>query len=682
MTAFRKIILPFQLLAISLLLACNISTSCQAVGDKSQTLIPREVIFGNPEKANVKLSHDGAYLSFVAPVDGVLNVWVGPREDWKQAKPITHDKKRGVFKYFWPHDPEHVLYLQDKDGDEDWHLYRVNVRTKAVKDLTPFDKIQTRVVQISKRFPDEILIGINNRNPEFHDLYRLNIKSGKLTLVEKNDEFESYVADWNLTPRIANRMTADGGSEFLQKQGNSWQPYQKITMEDLYNTEPLAFDDSGETLYWQDSRGRNTSALIAQNLKTDKKQILAEDARADMSDYLVHPQTKQPQAFASNYTRKNWQFLDKNIIKDIEYLQGIERGELEVISRSQDDHYWVVNYMQDDGPIKFYLYDRQLQKAEFLFSHRPALEGLPLVQMHPEVIKSRDGWDMVSYLSLPASTTIKRQNRPDQPIPMVLFVHGGPWSRDEWGYNPIHQWLANRGYAVLSVNFRSSTGFGKDFVVAGNGEWGGKAHDDLIDAVNWAVAEKIADPSKVAIMGGSYGGYATLAGLTMTPDVFACGVDIVGPSSLETLLKSIPAYWKTYSDDFKLRVGGDPETKEGLAFLKERSPLTHVHRIQRPLLIGQGANDPRVKQAEADQIVAAMRKNKIPVTYVLYSDEGHGFARPENRLSFYAVTEAFLARSLGGKLEPVGTAFKNSTIDIKVSDGLNVKTTNTVDTTS
>jgi len=317
----------------------------------------------------------------------------------------------------------------------------------------------------------------------------------------------------------------------------------------------------------------------------------------------------------------------------------------------------------DNGPARSYIYDRKARKANFMFSSRRDLEGLALTKLEPVVIKSRDGLDLVSYLSLPLGSDADNDGRPDKPLPMVLDVHGGPWARDSWGFNPQHQWLANRGYAVLSVNFRGSTGFGKAFLNAGNRQWAAKMHDDLLDAVNWAVAENIADKQKVAIMGGSYGGYATLVGLTFTPDVFACGVDIVGPSNLVTLLSTIPPYWMPLVEQFSQRVG-DFRTEEGKKFLESRSPLNFVDRITKPLLIGQGANDPRVKQTEADQIVKAMNSKNIPVTYVLFPDEGHGFARPPNRTAFYAVTEAFLAQHLGGRFQPIGDDFKGSSIKV------------------
>jgi len=358
-----------------------------------------------------------------------------------------------------------------------------------------------------------------------------------------------------------------------------------------------------------------------------------------------------------------WKVLDKSIARDLEYLATVADGEVSVVDRSLDDDKWVVLYTLDVKQPSYYLYDRKQKKARFLFSFRPEAEDLPFSPMHPVVIKSRDGLDLVSYLTLPQGSDPDDSGRPDAPVPLVLMVHGGPWARDAWGPNPYHQWLADRGYAVLAVNYRGSTGFGKAFLNAANLEWGAKMHDDLIDAVQWAIDEKIAPKDKIAIFGGSYGGYATLVGLTFTPETFACGVDIVGPSNLETMLASFPAYWLPQFAVIARRIG-DPRTEEGKALLKARSPLHKASAIQRPLLIGQGANDPRVKQAESDQIVAAMKEKKIPVTYILYPDEGHGFARPENRMSFFAVSEAFLSDCLGGKYQPIGNAFEGSSIKV------------------
>ncbi len=400
------------------------------------------------------------------------------------------------------------------------------------------------------------------------------------------------------------------------------------------------------------------------NLDDGKVKLIAEDPRADFGGVLAHPTEKTIEAVSFEYSRNEWKFLDDAIKADFDFLKTVQDGEIIVADRTLDDKHWIVAFLQDDGPVKTYLYDREPEKkVTFLFQNRDDLDDYTLAKMHTPVIKSRDGMDLVSYLTLPPGSDPDGDGIPNKPLPMVLYVHGGPWARDSWGLNPYHQWLSNRGYAVLSVNYRGSTGFGKDFINAGNGEWSRKMHDDLLDAVKWAVDQKIADKDKVAIGGGSYGGYATLVGMAYTPDVFAAGVDIVGPSSLVTLLQNIPPYWVPFMPVMKVRVG-DVDTEEGRAELLKRSPLTLVDKIKKPLLIGQGANDPRVTQLEADQIVKAMQDRKIPVTYVLYPDEGHGFRRPENRMSFNAVMEAFLAEQLGGRFEPVGKDFDGSTIEV------------------
>jgi dipeptidyl aminopeptidase/acylaminoacyl peptidase len=441
------------------------------------------------------------------------------------------------------------------------------------------------------------------------------------------------------------------------------QTYLSIPMEDAMTTQPFGLDRDGRYLYLADSRGRNTGALFCHDLQTGEIQLLAEDPRSDLDGVMIHPSKKTIQAVAFNYERRTWQVLDPEVQPDLDYLRTIADGDVDVISRTHDDASWIVAYSMDNSPVRCYRYDRQSRSVQFLFTNRAALEDKPLAKMHPVTIPSRDGWNLVNYLTLPVGSDSNGDGRPDKPLPLVLMVHGGPWGRDVWGYNGWHQWLANRGYAVLSVNFRGSTGLGKDLTNAGNMQWGAKMHEDLIDSVEWALAQGIATPGKVAIMGGSYGGYATLVGLTFTPDYFACGVDIVGPSNLITLLETIPPYWAPMLAMLTSRVG-DHRTEEGRAFLQSCSPLTYADRIVRPLLIGQGANDPRVKQAESDQIVQAMQAKNIPVTYVLYPDEGHGFARPENNLSFNAIAEAFLAKCLGGRFEPVGNDFANSSLQV------------------
>jgi dipeptidyl aminopeptidase/acylaminoacyl peptidase len=653
-------------------------------------LIPRQVLFGNPDKTSLRVSPDGKHVAYLAPLKGVLNVWVAPTGDLKAARAITADTNRGIRQFFWAYNNEQIVYLQDKGGDENWKVYAADIAGGSARDLTPFEEIivdgkaveqggkklrpAARIEGVSERFPDEIVIGLNNRSPMLHDLHRVNLRTGAMTLLYRNDRYVNLDVDDAFRLRLAVQMLPDGSQRI--EQNTAWkspgtepkfEAWQTIGQEDALTSSPSGFDKTGEKVYMMDSRGRDTGAMFAIDLGSGEKRLLAESPLADAGGVIVHPTEKTVQAVAFNHLRTEWTVLDPSLRKDLDYLKTVNDGEIAIASRSLDDAVWSVTFADDNGPAKSYVYDRRAGKATFAFTNYSALEGVSLAPMHPVVIKSRDGLDLVSYLTLPVGSfkdpATGGTPRPGAPLPMVLFVHGGPWARDNWGFNPVHQWLANRGYAVLSVNFRGSTGFGKAFVNAGNREWAGKMHDDLIDAVNWAVREKIADEKKVAIMGGSYGGYSTLVGLTFTPDVFACGVDIVGPSNIVTLLNSIPPYWAPMISMFTTRVG-DHRTEEGRKFLESRSPLTFVDRIKRPLLIGQGANDPRVKQAEADQIVSAMQSRKIPVTYVLYPDEGHGFARPENRLSFYAVTEAFLSEHLGGRVEPIGDDFKNSSIQI------------------
>jgi dipeptidyl aminopeptidase/acylaminoacyl peptidase len=652
------------LLLLSSLLLTPVVT---AAGPDDVPLVPRSKFFGNPEKARARLSPDGERLAYVAPVEGVLNVWVSPDDDPAKAKPVTFDKHRGIMSYSWAYTSKHILYTQDKNGDEDDHVYSVNLDTGEIKDLTPIEKIAAEIDTVSEKFPDEILVGINDRGErQFHDIYRVNITTGERTLVQENPGLAGFLTDDDFRVRFAVNITQDAGQEYLKPEngGKDWKPFLSIGALDSMTTSAAGFDKSGEKLYFIDSRGRDTAALTTIDLASGEQKLIAEDPRADISGALVHPTEKNIQAVSFTYTRTEWKVLDKSIQADLDYLKTVADGEIQITGRTLDDKRWTVAYVMDNGPVRFFIYDREPErKATFLFTSNPELEKLPLVKMHPQVIKSRDGLSLVSYLTLPKWSDPDGDGRPNQPVPLVLNVHGGPWARDEWGYDPEHQLLANRGYAVLAVNYRGSTGFGKEFINKAQRQWAGQMHDDLIDAVHWAIDQKIAQKDKIAIMGGSYGGYATLVGLTFTPDVFACGVDIVGPSSLITLMENPPPYWFSFMPVMKLRVG-DWTTKEGRKFLESRSPLFHVEKIKKPLLIGQGANDPRVKQAEADQIAKAMEEKKIPVTYVLFHDEGHGFARPENRFAFYAITEAFLAENLGGRYEPVGSAFEGADFSV------------------
>jgi dipeptidyl aminopeptidase/acylaminoacyl peptidase len=631
----------------------------------SEDLIPRIHLFGNPSRAAAEISPDGAQLSFLAPLDGVLNVWVCPVEDVDAARPITRDTGRGIRFHAWAANGSHVLYMQDKDGDENWRLYSVDLATDAVLDLTPFEGVQGRFIQGSWDFPNEVLIGLNNRDPQWHDVYRVDVVTGESQLVEQNDRFVYHIADRTLQLRLAAEGTPEGGFQLFERKDDEWKPLFLLGKDDALTSGPVMVDHRRNLAWFKDSRNRDTAALVKLDLDTGVLSVVGESERADAAGVLVHPTTRRVEAWSENYDRVHWHVLDPAVGAALEHLRNVARGDVDVVSRDKRDDQWVVVFTPDDGPATYYRYDRTTGVARKLFTTRPELEGAPLTRMHPVIIRSRDGLDLVSYLSLPRRADPAGTGRPEAPLPMVLVVHGGPWARDEFGYNVFHQWLANRGYAVLSVNFRGSTGFGKAFVNAADHEWGRRMHDDLLDAVQWAIDEGVAQPDRIAIMGGSYGGYATLVGLTFTPEQFACGVDIVGPSNLETLLATIPPYWKPVVETFTKRVG-DPGTEEGRALLRERSPLHRADAIARPLLIGQGANDPRVKQAESDQIVTAMEDNGLRVTYVLYPDEGHGFARPENNLAFFGVSEAFLARCLGGAYQPLGDDLQGSSIEVPV----------------
>jgi dipeptidyl aminopeptidase/acylaminoacyl peptidase len=641
---------------------------------KEVELIPRDALFGNPERAGVQISPDGKYLSWIAPVDGVMNVWVAPATDPAAARAVTDDKARGIRNYFWSYRPDTLLYLRDTGGDEDFHLFAVDLAGNQTRDLTPFPKTTAQVAGISPTRPDSILVGMNDRDAKWHDLYRVDLASGERTLVEKNtQEIAGYIADGEYNLRFAQRSRPDGGMDILKRAGDAWEKAEDVPFEDVLTTSSLGLTHDGKTLYLSDSRNRNTAAVYAVDSASGERTLLAEDARADIAGGLSDPRTGELQAVSVNYLRSEWKPLGDALTADLNALEAIGPGEASISSRTLDDSTWIVAYSAAESPVVYYRYDRTPGaegKLTKLFAARPALEGKPLQPMWPLELKSRDGLTLTSYLTLPAHADADGDGKADAPVPMVLLVHGGPWGRDDYGYSSYDQWLANRGYAVLTTNFRGSTGFGKEFTNAGDGEWAGKMHDDLIDAVNWAVGEGITTADKVAIMGGSYGGYATLAGLTFTPDTFACGVDIVGPSNLETLLATVPPYWASFYEQLARRMG-DPRTEEGRAWLKERSPLTHADKITKPLLIGQGANDPRVKQAESDQIVQAMQAKNIPVTYVLFPDEGHGFARPENNKAFNAITENFLAKCLGGRAQPIGEDLDGSSVTVPTgADGV------------
>ena len=605
-------------------------------------LIPRDILFGNPEKVAPRISPDGKLLSYLAPDKGVLNVWVrtaGKEDD----RVVTRDRKRGIRIHFWAADSRHILYLQDREGDENWHLYSVNLDTGAIRDLSPFEGIRVQQVFTDDNHPKEIIFGMNLRDPKVFDLYRCDLTTGAIVPEAQNaGNYVGWLPDNDFRIRAAVGSMPDGGFQLLVRKDpkSKFEPFLTWGPDDSQDYYGFTPDNKG--LYLSDSVGANTTQLYEINLSTKSKKVIAHDPQFDVGPVMMHPKTHVLQAVGWTREKLEWKVLDSSIAEDFKTLVAMHPGQLSVGSRDLADQTWLVWYGGDKNPARYYVYDRKTRKASFLFSAIPALDKYVLAERKPVKITSRDGLALHSYLTVPPGKDARN-------LPLILNVHGGPWGRDSWGYHPEAQWLANRGYACLQVNFRGSAGFGKNFLNAGNREWAGKMHDDLIDAVNWAVREGIADPKRICIFGGSYGGYATLVGVTFTPDVFACGVDIVGPSNIVTLLNSIPPYWTPLLNMFRHRVGHEEKDKD---FLESRSPLFKADKIKVPLLIAQGANDPRVRQAESDQIVTAMRKNNKPVEYLVFPDEGHGFARPENRLKFYAAAEQFLAKYLGRRAEP------------------------------
>ncbi len=607
-------------------------------------LIPRKILFGNPVKTSAQISPDGKRLAYLAPVNNVLNVWEGTigSEDYK---PVTRDEDRGVRFYFWAKDNKHIIYIQDVGGNENWRLYATNLETLETRDLTPFENVQAQVINLDKHYPNELLIGLNKENPQVHDAYHLDLTTGELTLVAKNPgNVSAWITDNHFNIRGATASTPNGGTDLLIRdtaEENTWRKLLEWGPDDSLNSFPLGFSDDEQSLFLVDARDVNAGRLVRLNIANRNIAVIAEDPQYDVGGVMIHPDTHEIQAVAFNKDRVEWTVLDESIKLDFDTIKDIHQGDFGIISRDNADVNWVVAFTVDDGPVAFYAFHRNTRSVTFLFDNQPDLSNYTLAKMEPFSFTSRDGLSIHGYLTVPPA-----QDKTN--LPMVLNVHGGPWARDAWGYNPEAQWFANRGYACLEVNFRGSTGYGKDFLNAGNKEWGRKMHDDLVDAVSWAIAQGVADPKRVAIYGGSYGGYAALVGATFTPDLFCCAVDVVGPSNLITLIKTIPPYWSTFLATFHNRVG-NPDTEE--EFLKSRSPLFKVDQIKIPMLIAQGANDPRVKQAESEQIVAAMKSKGIDYEYMLFPDEGHGFAKPENRLKFYAAAEKFLAKHLEGRFE-------------------------------
>jgi dipeptidyl aminopeptidase/acylaminoacyl peptidase len=611
-------------------------------------LIPREVLFGNPERVSPRISPDGTRLAWIAPHEGVLNVWIAPANDeagvdWAAAQVVTDDTDRGIRMFAWAHDGRHLLYLQDTGGDENWRLHDVDLETMQRRDLTPFDGVQARLLAMERKFPTEVLVGLNLDNAELHDVYRLDLVTGELAKEAENPGFVEWIADAQMVVRAAAAPRPDGAIVLLVRDTAEaeWRELLTIPADDALTSDAIAFSEDGSSLLGTSSVGANTGRLVRIDVATGAQEVLAADPEADVGGVRLHPDTREPQIVAFEKDRSEYVVLDPSVAGDLAAIRALHPGDPMFAGHDDADATWLVGFTNDSGAIPFFAYDRASQTGRFLFEHQPALSRYELAPMEPFSFTSRDGLTVHGYATFPPG--------PDRSaLPTVLNVHGGPWARDAWGFDPEAQWLANRGYLCVQVNYRGSTGYGKAFVNAGDREWGGRMQDDLTDAVAFAVGQGWADPARVAIYGGSYGGYAALAGATFTPDLFRCAVDIVGPSNLKTLIETIPPYWAPMIAQFHRRVGDPAQDAD---FLWSRSPLSRARDIRIPLLIAQGANDPRVKQAESEQIVAALIEAGIDHEYLLFPDEGHGFAKPENRLRFYAAAERFLARHLGGRTE-------------------------------
>jgi dipeptidyl aminopeptidase/acylaminoacyl peptidase len=613
------------------------------------------VLFGNPTFASPKVSPDGKLLAYLAPSAdaGVLNVFVRSVVSDEDAHMVTSDASRGIRQFFWAQDSETLMYMQDFEGDENFHLWAIDATaTEAVEavDLTPGENVKASTVITNKRYPIELLVATNQRNSSLFDMYRCQYKTGELVLDTENpgdvvgwgSEDESFTIRQCLV-----RNQGDSSNTIRVRDDpttNEWRDLIHFPYGEEGSFISFCAEEEGNTCLLTSSLGRETKALLKVDLATGETiEEISSNDKCDLGGVMLNEDTKKVRGVSYNYARTERIFFDEELEKDYEMLKslGPKDAEVGISSKTRDEKLWVVAYSRSDGPTEYKLYDQAEKKITDLFVSRPDLLEYKFSPMEDVRIKARDGLELVGYLT--------RAKAAGEKTPLVLLVHGGPWARDYWGFTASAQWFANRGYATLQVNFRGSTGYGKSFLHKGDGEWGvGSMQHDLSDAVKWAIEEGIADPENVCVYGGSYGGYACLAGLAFTPDLYKCGVDIVGPSNVKTLLDSIPAYWGPLRNQMLLKIG-DVDTDED--FNKKISPLYHVDQIKAPLLIGQGANDPRVKQAEADQIAFSMQKKGIPVEYVLYPDEGHGFARPDNRIDFNGRVELFLQEHLGGRAE-------------------------------
>ena len=656
-----------RVLGCLLILSINFQhIDCNAFEQTSRySLIPRSVLFAKPDKFCVQLSPNGKYISYFARSDKGVELQVYDLNTQKMVRTFPVISARNMYLYRWCYTSKHILLPEDNQGDENDHVLCLNIETGEKNNITPFSKSKSFVAKLSDKFPNEIIVLNNKRNAQWFDAYRINIKNGNSEKIFENNFFADLIFNENFEIKAFTKVLPNGNVEILNSQK---EVVLKIPFEDSETSGFSHFKKGEDILYGSSTLNKDKASLVAFDLKTKKMKVLFESEQADVSltgpnfetrdpclPVACDPQTFEPQVVEVNYLKSRKFPLTKEMSQNLSILQSkLGNKEFSIQARSQDDSRWLIVTAESDESIKYYLFNNLDKNIEFLFSNREVLDNYHLQKMEPVVIKSRDGLNLVCYLT-------RANGHNGKPTPLVAYIHGGPWCRDEYSFNSVVQWLSNRGYAVLQINYRGSSGFGKKFLNAINKNFEG-VRNDIIDAVNWAIDQKIADKNKIAIMGGSFGGYSTLAGLAYTPDFFCCGVDVVGPSNFITLLSSVPEYWKPHMITWYKTVG-NPDLKEDIPYLKKISPLFYKDKIKKPLFVFQGANDPRVNKAESDQIVEALKKKKSPVVYVVYPDEGHGFHREENIKSYIALSEKFFAKYLGGWYEPI---HKN---DVKGSSG-------------
>lgn len=618
-------------------------------------LIDREVFFGDPEISGAQISPDGQFIAFIKPLDGTQNIWVKKADaPFDEARPITADTNRPIRMYFWSRDARYVLYAQDQGGDENFNVYAVDPaaapapgrKVPAARNLTEARGVRAALYQVSKQDPDTLFVGLNDRDAAWHDVYKVRISTGERTLLRRNTErISGWVFDLKDQLRLAVRTTDKGDTEVLRVDDAGFTKIYECTV--FESCGPIRFHKDGRRVYMETNRGEpDLTRLVLFDVATGREELVESDPqnRVDFGSAVFSDVTDDLVATAYLDDRTRYYFRDKALEADYRFLQGrVPGAEIGFVRATRDERKWIINAASDVEPGTTYLFDRDRKTLTLQYRIRERLPREHLAPMTSIRYKSSDGLEIPAYLTLPRSV-------PPRSLPMVLVPHGGPWARDEWGYDAMAQFLANRGYAVLQPNFRGSAGYGKKFLNAGNLQWGDLMQDDLTWGVKHLTAEGTVDPGRVAIMGGSYGGYATLAGVAFTPDLYAAAVAIVAPSNLITLLETIPPYWEAGRVVFHRRMG-DPNTPEGKAQLVRQSPLTSAAKIRTPLLVVQGANDPRVKRAESDQIVIALRDRGFPVEYLVAPDEGHGFARPVNTMAMFAAAEAFLAKHLNGRFQ-------------------------------